>query len=191
MTERGLRRVAGVAAFLLCSACDLQHYPQRRYCAYADGNDAACRARPDWCFAVGGESCVGLDCPGPRYCQAVSGACVALPRPDAKCPSDPRFLAGNQVADLSQFAGWKPHMSERVGALSGRVVTRTIFDSLSDADRGELCGTAPGNACRLEWDELSNNPVCRLRMDACVACTRKVEPYRCYAKNLCSGMFCP
>lgn len=184
------KRALGFAAILLLSACGLQHWEQRRYCANADGNDAACRARPDWCIATGGTSCQGEGCPG-RYCWPRSGACLGILGRDARCPSDERFLHGDRVADLSRYEAWKrKHVSERVWDLSGRRITRAVFDSLSESDRDELCGTTPLNPCRLEWDAGTNAPACRLRADACRACAVKQEPYRCYAKNLCTGVVC-
>lgn len=172
------------------AACDLRHWKERRYCQAADGDPARCAARPDWCWSMGGPVCDGSGCPS-RYCQPRDGGCVAIETREARCPADGRFVIANRVADLSRYEAWKRRdLSPAAWALSGRELTREIVESLSESDREQLCGSVL-NPCRLEWDAAAGHARCLLRADACSSCVHRVEPYRCYPKNLCADVICP
>jgi hypothetical protein len=177
---------------VVTSACDLMHADQKLYCARATGDPEKCRARPDWCISEGGPECVGASCPG-RYCglDAEQKRCVRTHRDDQSCLRDARLLDGNRVPDLQRY-GWVWDKLGPAGrSLSGQVLSEKALADLPQEDRRQLCGAYPGEPCELHWDEARGFARCMLVGDVCGGCTYRIKPYKCWAKNLCSGVICP
>lgn len=186
-----MKNFVGTAVLLCLVACDLMHCEQRTYCLRADGDPDRCAARPDWCVSSGGPECAG-SCPG-RFCSAdpAQKRCVLDDQAASSCPLDTRFIDGDQVVDLKRFKWMYDRLSPAGRSLSGQKLVRPAVEDLPVEDRRQLCGANPGDPCELHWDTERGYARCMLVGEVCAGCEYRVQPFKCYAKNLCSGVICP
>lgn len=180
-------RATTLALALALAGCDLAHLEQKRFCARATPEE--CRSRPDWCFALGGPSCVGPAWVA-TYCEphAASRSCVRSSRSSSGCPRDARFV-DRGVLLLSSHPWKQARLTPETRALAGEKLTVDHVAQLAAGDRRELCGALPDEPCELTWG--AQGAQCQLLAEPCADARYREEPVRCHAKNLCSGVICP
>jgi len=173
--------VAVALALPGCSSCARQ---QR--CNAGIGQPEVCRAMADECTTVIESRCTG-ECPLRCVPDDAAGRCVLHER---SCPADTRIFDGRTVGNLPVYRWTAGRLSPAALALANQPISRETFDTLTEQDRRELCGFAPGDPCVLRWNEAQGFAQCAIPPDTCARCRFEPKPSRCIAVNTCSGVIC-